>query len=48
MFVYEIGDHVFVSTNRNILSQMGLCSVQPVTQRVQSISESSREQQGFL
>lgn len=43
VFIHQIMHHVFVSTNRNIFSQLGLCSVQPVIQGLESISESSWE-----
>lgn len=41
VFIHQIMHHVFVSINRNIFSQLGLCSVQPVIQSLESISESS-------
>lgn len=41
VFIHQIMHHVFVSTNRIIFSQLGLRSVQPVVQGLESISESS-------
>lgn len=41
VFVYQVVHYVFVSTNRDVLSQLGLRSVQPVVQGLESISESA-------
>lgn len=48
VFVYQVVHHVFISTNGNIISQLGLGSVQPVIQGLQGVGEPSREQQSFL
>lgn len=43
VLIHQIMHHVFVSINRNIFNQLGLGSVQPVVQGLESISESSWE-----
>lgn len=48
VFVYQVVHYVFVSTNRDVLSQLGLRSVQPVVQGLESISESAWEEQRLL
>ena len=48
VFVYKVVHNVFVSTNRDVLSQLGLRSVQPVVQSLESISESAWEEQSLL
>lgn len=48
MFVDQIIHYIFVSSNWNIFSQLRFCSVQPVIQCLESISESAWEQQCFL
>lgn len=46
--VYEVEDQVYVSVHRLVLGQLRLHSVQPVDQRLQGVSELSREQQRLL